>query len=108
MYLILHKYLDPVTHIQTKMPDYKFIGGWDAKDALSEFYKQKPYPGIDSTMFDTIINKIDLEHAVALHNALRPTLTITAIYQVSDKAEYIAETVKVGEIEEDRSENELS
>lgn len=108
MYLILHKYVDAVTHVMSKMPDYKLVGGYDARDALSEFYKLKPYPGIDSTMFDTIVRKIDLEHAVALHNALRPNLTITAIYQMSDKAVYIEDVVEVRGIEEDRSEGELS
>lgn len=94
MYLILHKYLNPVTHAMCDTPAYKLISAWDAKDALVEFYYQHLDPRIDRTMFTTIINKIDLECAVALHNALKPDFTIVAMYQVYDNAVYIEDVVK--------------
>ena len=94
MYLILHKYINHETKITDKAIHYKLIAAWDTKSALVEFYKHNEYFGIDETMFSTIIDKIDLKSAVALHNALRPNRTIVAIYEVTNEAKYISDYAK--------------
>lgn len=91
MYLVLYRYKSTGTEgcsVVSKRVDHELIHGWDAKDALEVFYSTHEYPSIDRAMFRTLIAKIDLAEAVALHNALIPSFYIVAIHNCDDKALY--------------------
>lgn len=60
------------------------VGGYNVQEAISIFYRQRQFDGIDSELFYKMIRNLSKEEAVDVYNALVPGYRIIEIYSIAD------------------------